>query len=117
MSTAVYQYVCDHKEKEIAEIAEEIRSMNASLILERQRYFDGAAVILLTFEKYYIRSDGYASLTVMLAEDGPVQTADIICSGGGEGILGLSWGANRSFADMAVRILEQNGFTKERTDA
>jgi len=68
---------------------------------------------LLSFEKYFMRNGSYASLTVLLTENGNVQTADIIGSGGGEGIFNLSWGANSDFADMAERVLSKNGFAIE----
>ena len=110
----VYQYTCESKRMELAEIAEKVRRINATLVTQRERYFDGSAVILLIFEKYYMRADGYASLTVLLSEDGPVQNADVIGYGGGQGLLNLSWGANEDFADMAADILEKCGFVLEQ---
>lgn len=46
----------------------------------------------------------------MLTDDGDVQTADIVGYGGGEGLGNFSWGANRSFAEMAEGVLRKQGF-------
>lgn len=87
--------------------------INAQLVAENQRSYSDVNVILLSFEKYFMRNGSYASLTVLLTEDEIKQTADIIGSGGGEGIFNLSWGANSDFADMAERVLSMNGFKTE----
>lgn len=87
--------------------------INAQLVAENQRSYSDVNVILLSFEKYFMRNGSYASLTVLLTEDEIKQTADIIGSGGGEGIFNLSWGANSNFADMAERVLSMNGFKTE----
>lgn len=82
----------------------------AELVAESIRIVDNASVVLLSFEKYYMRNSSYASLTVMLTESNGQQTADIIGSGGGGGIFNISWGANSDFADTAERILLRYGF-------
>ncbi len=100
--------------KSIDEISSILQyEINANLIAENKRVFDNVNVILLSFEKYFMRNGSYASLTVLLTENGNVQTADIIGSGGGEGIFNFSWGANSDFADMAERVLSKNGFAIE----
>lgn len=100
--------------KSIKEIsAALIREISAELIAESRRSYDNVHIDLLSFEKYYMRNGSYASLTVLLTEDEEKQTADIIGSGGGEGIFNFSWGANSDFADMAERILSRNGFKTE----
>lgn len=69
-----------------------------------------ASAWLLVYEKYFFRVSGYASLTVLLGEKGDIQTADIVSSGGGEGIVNHSLGANGRFARECVRALEEIGF-------
>jgi len=69
-----------------------------------------ATAWLLSFERFYFRNGSYATLTIMLTETGNEQTADIIGSGGGEGILNFSLDANAPFASMAFDILQQCGF-------
>ena len=72
--------------------------------------------VLLVYERYYARVSGYASLTILLTEHGQTQTADLISSGGGDGYLNLSLGANRSFAKEYAKALEECGFTAHEDD-
>lgn len=71
----------------------------------------GNQVILLSCERYFFRNGNYASLTVMMSEFDGVQTADIVGSGGGGGLLNISWGANADFAESAEKALKACGFT------
>lgn len=87
-----------------------IDEINAELVAESRRTVGKASVVLLSFEKYYMRNGNYASLTVMLTESDGQQTADIIGSGGGGGLFNISWGANSDFAEDAERILLRYGF-------
>ena len=103
------------KSKEIKQLAGILKGeINAELVCDSRRSLDDVSVILLSFEKYYMRNGGYASLTVMLVESEDAQTADIIGSGGGEGIFNISWGANSEFAEMAERVLYRYGFSNEK---
>ena len=102
------------KSKEIKQLAGILKGeINAELVCDSRRSLDDVSVILLSFEKYYMRNGGYASLTVMLVESEDAQTADIIGSGGGEGIFNISWGANSEFAEMAERVLYRYGFSND----
>ena len=67
--------------------------------------------ILYVFERYFVRTENMASLTVLFTNDGKTVTVDVIASRAGEGILNISWGANASFAKMAVDLLAKQGFT------
>lgn len=60
-----------------------------------------------------IRSSGYGSLTILLTEHENTQFADIIGSGGGDGILNIGPGANTNFAGRAAKILSAYGFAQE----
>ncbi len=86
------------------------REISGKLVTESRRDIGGCRIALLIFEKYYFRNGSYANLTVLLTETGEKQTADVIGSGGGEGIFNLSWGANSEFAEEAEGILADNGF-------
>lgn len=93
-----------------------VNGIRAELVAQSTRNLSGASVVLLSFEKYYMRTGSYAGLTVMLTEEDDHQTADIIGFGGGGGLFNVSWGANSDFADMAQRILYQYGFRTVQTD-
>lgn len=87
--------------------------IQAELVSEIWRGTEDLKIMLLTFEKYYLRNGSYASLTVMVTQMSDVQTADIIGYGGGEEIFNISWGANSNFANSAHKILHENGFLYE----
>lgn len=103
-----------NKDVDIQELAEALEhEINAELVSESSRNMDGVCVVLLSFEKLFLRNGSYASLTVMLTEYEDMQTADIVGSGGGEGIFNISWGANSDFAEMAAEVLQRYGFEEE----
>ena len=102
---------CPHSQESLSELAEILkREVSAELICEELKSLGSGGVLLLAFEKYYFRNGSYASLTVMITEDCGYQSASIIGSGGGEGILNVSWGAIQSFANMALNTLQDYGF-------
>lgn len=93
---------------ELAEIVK--RDLKAEFVSEVRRTFGDATVALLCFEKYFFRNGSYASLTILLTEEPSGHMADIIASGGGEGIFNSSLWANEDFANEAVMFLEPYGF-------
>ena len=97
--------------KSIEELAAILkREIDGELVYDSPRRLDSAVAWLLSFERFYFRNGSYATLTIMLTERGNHKTADIIGSGGGEGLFNISMGANASFASMAVDLLQQCGF-------
>lgn len=87
------------------------QGISADLISESQQEPGNARIILLCFEKYYLRNNSHASLTILLTEDDAEQTAEIIGFGGGNGLFNISFGANSNFANTAVKILKEHGFS------
>ena len=85
----------------------------AELIGIRSRGNGDDQAILLSCEKYFFRNGNYASLNVMLTEFDGVQRADIVGSGGGNGLANFSWWANDELAEDAQHILEGMGFVKD----
>ena len=83
----------------------------AELIGIRTHGSPGSQAILLSCERYFFRNGSYASLNVMLTEFDGVQTADIVGSGGGEGLFNISLFANSDFAGSAEKVLQGYGFT------
>lgn len=105
------------RNKNIEELADAVKNefeYDAELVYQTKKDFADGVVVLLSFEKYYLSNGSYASLTIMLTENYNSQTADIVASGGGEGILNWGWGANESFAGKAVKILNKYGFTENK---
>lgn len=113
MSGTVYKLKGNFTKK-AGEVSELLKSsINAELISEVVRTAGRAEIILLNFEKFYLRNGSCAGLTVMLTETKESQTADVTGFGGGEGLLNISWGANFEFAEKAAEILERCGFSRE----
>lgn len=111
MSNQVIQMRNKTRGKSVADLAYLLRDeINADMIFGKPCQIGGGDVALLCFERMYFRNGSYASLTIMLTDDGEVQTADIIGYGGGGGLGNFSWGANRSFAEMAEGVLRKQGF-------
>ena len=113
MANAVRIMRCDNIVKRIDELADIVKreiEADADLVYERSRELGTATVVLLSFEQFYLRNGSYASLNIMLTEMEGTHTADIIGSGGGDGLFNFSWGANSSFANRAAIILGQHGY-------
>lgn len=99
------------KQRTLDQIVQSIqRSDDVELVAKRDHCFGDVHVCFLVYEMYFFRTGSYASLSVLLVEQGEEQTADIVTSGGGEGLLNASYGAERSLARSCVRALEQIGF-------
>ena len=103
-----------NKRQEFGIIAENLRK-ELTAEMENIRAFsrgtEGNQAVLFSGEKYFFRNNSYASLNILFTEFDGVQTADIIGSGGGEGLFNISWFANSDLADSAEKILQKYGFT------
>ena len=91
----------------------------AEQVFHQEMRFDRTVVWLLVYEKYFFRVNSYASLTVLLTEQGETQAAQIVSSGGGYSMSNNSLGANQRFAKECVQALEEAGFSvdTENSDA
>ena len=65
-------------------------------------------VLMMIFEKWYIRNSSYASLVILISEYNNVHCADIISTGGKEVLFSL--GAEDHFVNMGVEVLQNLGF-------
>lgn len=72
---------------------------------------EGKLAIFVGMEDYYFRVKNYVSLSIMLTDDNYVQRAVIMGSGGGDGLLNFSWGANKSLAKRGEKALLALGFS------
>ena len=73
---------------------------------------DGAGMDLLVFEKYFMRSGSYASLTISVTGDDRSCYVDVIGAGGGTGIFNISWGSEEDFTEDFCDRLQRFGFIK-----
>ena len=98
------------KEKELPEIHALLeKELQIEFPCKIEHQPDNSKLLLLVGEDIFIRAQGTISLTVLLLEKDGIQTAEIISSGGGEG-LSFAFGANRSFATYCEKTLETCGF-------
>lgn len=87
---------------------------SAELVAKRLETLGDAEVALLAFEKLYWRNGSYSNLTIEITSYRSEQKAIVIGSGGGEGILNISWGANSDFAGRACELLKEFDFREEQ---
>ena len=85
------------------------QSLSGELIDEYRRNLDdGKKVIMLVFEKYYMRSSNRATLTMVADNLDGMTKVHLSSGGGGDGLLfRFSWGANSSFLNLAKKALEE----------
>lgn len=73
---------------------------------------NGVKVLLLILERYYMRNGSMAVSTVQIIYSGEVQQATIIGTGGGEGLMNISLGANQDFARGSPRFWRSSALRK-----
>ncbi len=86
----------------------EKQNLNVEFVDMTHHELGEAKTLLLVFERLYLRTASYTSLTILLTEFQGIQTADIISSGGKE--IMFSLGAERNFAKHGETALKSLGF-------
>ncbi len=95
------------------EAAEKVRtavagSFSGEMIDEYKRTLpDGKEIVMILFEKFYMRSSNRATLTFLA--DNLEEKTKVHLSGGGSGgmFFRFDWGAGASFAELAVNALKE----------
>ena len=82
----------------------------AELILEQLSDANDAKVLLLVFERFYLRNSSMTANIIQIIDDGQKQSATIVGTGGGDGIFNISWGTNSNFACKAANALAALGY-------
>ena len=102
------------KHLELEEIKEGMKSefyrkkFDVEFVKEISRELGETKTLLLIFERYYLRTESYASLMILLSEYKGYQSADITSTGGKETF--FSWGAEENFATWGEEVLRNLGF-------
>ena len=113
MSSAIIKMKREAK-TDLAEVSKSIlddfKGDVAELSLEQMSEVNGVKVLLLILERYYMRNGSMAVSTVQIIDSGEVQQATIIGTGGGEGLMHISLGANQDFARRVAKVLAKLGF-------
>ena len=84
----------------------------AELVLEQLSEASDAKVLLLVFERFYLRNSSMTANILQIIDDGQKQSATIVGTGGGDGIFNISLGTNNDFACKAAKTLAALGFTE-----
>lgn len=64
-------------------------------------------VDVIVLEKYYLRNGSYASCTICIDRQEASTEIVVICSGAGEGVLNMSWGATGHFLDKVGAVIQE----------
>lgn len=105
------------KQYSLQEIHEKIHYIeDAEQISKTVQVINDVIIWTLAYEKYYFRTGSYTGMTVVLTEHGQQQTACVVSSGGGTGMVNQSLGSNRKFAAECVKVLESCGFSVQESD-
>lgn len=68
---------------------------------------DGKQICTLIFERYYFRTKGRASLTVIIENFDGENKVRCITSGSAEGIINVDFGASKNFVDWLKDVLKE----------
>ena len=86
-------------------------ALSCELVDSVSRTVGDTNIIVLVFDKYYMRTSNRASLTAVITENNNQVTVDAIGAGGGQGaVFRFSWGAEEDFVKTVASILSQQGF-------
>lgn len=102
------------KQYELEEFKDKLKAefyknkLDVEFVGENLRELGETKTLLLIFEKYYLRTESYASLVILFSEFRGYQCADIIATGGKETF--FSWGAEENFAKWGEEALKNLGF-------
>lgn len=105
------------KQNTLQEVREQLLKIQCiEEVSATEQIINDVKICIAVFEMYYERTGSYTSATVVLTENGKEQTACIVASGGGVGLLNHSYRANRDFAKSCAKKLEACGFVITDSD-
>ena len=73
-------------------------------------------IIIFIAEDYYLRINSTLTLTVIVEQTISQTSVEVVSSGGKEGLLSISYGAEQSAVDRVVDFLSVYGFTEIESD-
>ncbi|MBR3272045.1 MAG: hypothetical protein IKI59_08980 [Clostridia bacterium] len=77
--------------------------------IERQ----DCTITIFVAEEYYFRINSTLTLTVIVEETVNETIVEIVSGGGREGLVGFSYGAEKSAMKRIVTLLKENGFREQ----
>ncbi|MBE6038008.1 MAG: hypothetical protein E7218_02225 [Anaerofustis stercorihominis] len=88
----------------------DLSGASTKLVYKAKRKLSGVKIVIMVFERYYMRNSSNTSLTILLTSDAREITADIIPAGGGNGLLGFDLGSEDDFEEDVIEILRKEDF-------
>ena len=73
-------------------------------------------IIIFIAEDYYFRINSTLTLTVIVEQTISQTSVEVVSSGGKDGLLSISYGAEQSAVDRVVGFLSVYGFTEIESD-
>lgn len=100
------------KQMSLKEIHDKIHMIDGfKLVSSSEQIACGVVTIYnLVYEKFFLRTAGYASVNILLTECNNIQTAEIVVSGAGAGVLNLDYGIRKELECDVLKILQDCGF-------
>ena len=96
-----------HSFEETIEVIENIKKIE--LVNRKIEYSDNIKIALFVFEKFYLRTNSTAAMTVFIVEKEGKVHVNLTVSGFEAGILRIGFCSDRAFIDMITYELEQLG--------
>lgn len=97
---------------ETERILRELLADDDEVFIKKFEYGNSKITIFIS-ENFYFRINSDLTLTVIAEETCDKTTVEVISGGGKEGLLGLSYGAERSAAQRVVKVLKDAGFAEQ----
>lgn len=69
-----------------------------------------SCAVLFVYDKFFLRTNTKSTLTIMFTQHGNNVVVDAVSTGGGSGILGFTFGADKKLLKIVPKILSQQGF-------
>ncbi|MBP0726972.1 hypothetical protein J5Y03_17580 [Bacillus sp. RG28] len=104
------EFIVDVKPYQAVQLIFEDQELKSNLIFEDYKVteVDEKEIAILVFEKYFLRNNSTATLTVTIDNFSGVTLVKCISSGNGEGLFDIGWGAGKSFIKPLRKKLESN---------
>lgn len=97
-------------EKNIEEKLKKDSLYPAETVYKEIKKVNDSSILLMVFEKYYIRMGCRTSVVLQIEERDDTQSAVIIGTGGGSAVYGVNYGAYTDFVLKIEKILHSIGF-------
>ncbi|XZF74944.1 DUF6054 family protein [Bacillus sp. AL-1R] len=105
------EFTVNIKPVQVSQMIIEETELKSNLIFQDYKVAEEKEIAILVFQKFFLRNNSTATLTVTIDNFNGVTYVKCISSGNGEGMFDIGWGAGKSFIKpirlrLAANILE-----------